>query len=83
LWLRKAGESYSARQATTSLLWHLHEGRGAAYVTWNTDSASHISTLDDRNSLAVRGATAAKETLMVNAAMQDGQGSGMIVDVVL
>jgi Icc-related predicted phosphoesterase len=62
---------------------HLHEGRGAAYVTWNTDSAPHISTLDDRNSLAVRDATAVKETLMVNAAMQDGQGSGMIVDVVL
>jgi len=61
---------------------HLHEGRGAAYAKWNTDGAPHISCLDDRTSLVVRNATTEKETLLVNAAMQDGEGSSMVVDMV-
>ncbi|KAF2252760.1 hypothetical protein BU26DRAFT_587426 [Trematosphaeria pertusa] len=63
---------------------HIHEGRGAARVTWGSENAMpRIEALGSRSSLRVRDldATCDQETLLVNAAMNEGLGKGWLVEM--
>ncbi|KAF2113919.1 Ser/Thr protein phosphatase family protein [Lophiotrema nucula] len=61
---------------------HLHEGRGAAYISWQGDAeVPHVDPIGDSNMREILEVKPTGSTLLVNAAMHGEARKGFLVDI--